>query len=284
MTIDLHAHSTRSDGDVSPADLVRRAAAAGLTVVALTDHDTYAGIDDAAAALPSGLTLIPGVEISCDIKVDGQMQTAHLLVYLMNRWYQPLTATLASIRQARIERAQIMVGKITDAGYPLLWADVVTIAGTSTIGKPHIAQAMVNAGILTTVAEAYTPAWLDSGSPYYVPKWQPDIQDILPLVLEARGVPVLAHPRGKRGSPLDDHHLETLARAGLAGVEVDHPEHDAAARGELRGLAAELGLIVTGSSDFHGSRKPQGLGAETTSREAYKALVAATTGAKPIMA
>ncbi|WP_041939256.1 MULTISPECIES: PHP domain-containing protein [Frankia] len=285
MSIDLHTHSTASDGLIHPEALMRLAVEMALLVIALTDHDTYRGIDAAASALPPGLTLIPGVEISCQTQVGEEEPTLHLLGLLTDREFRPLADTMVHTVQSRDNRAQKMVEKLAEDGYRITWPQVQALAGNATVGKPHVARALLNAGVLDNVREAFTPRWFGPGGPYRLRKEQPDVLTAIELVRDAGGVPILAHPFGEaRGAGLTGEHLEQMARAGLAGLEVDHPEHDGAARRELRGIAADLGLIVTGSSDFHGSSKPQGLAAETTSREQYERILAIATGAKPIVA
>ncbi|MCM3922242.1 PHP domain-containing protein [Frankia sp. AiPs1] len=284
MTIDLHTHSTASDGAVEPGELVRRAAGAGLSVLALTDHDSFGGVGAAAAGLPLGLTLIPGVELSCETLIGEERLTLHLLAYLPNQNHGPLVEVMAHTVESRDGRARQMVALLSADGHEISWPQVAKLAGGAAVGKPHIARALVDAGVLATVGEAFTYRWFGPGGPYRVRKWQPDITHAIELVRDAGGVPILAHPFGeKRGAGLTGEHLEQMARAGLAGLEVFHPEHDAAARRELLGIAASLGLIVTGSSDYHGPPiKSQELGAETTSRLNYERIIAMATGARPI--
>ncbi|KJE25098.1 putative metal-dependent phosphoesterase, PHP family [Frankia torreyi] len=282
MTIDLHTHSTASDGLVAPEDLVRLAAETGLTVIALTDHDTTAGLGRAAAALPGGLTLVPGAEISCSVEVPGGSISLHVLAYLFDAAEPAFAAVRAQIREHRAVRARRMADRLAADGHPIHWERVAQLAA-GTVGRPHIAAAMVEAGLVPTVAAAFTRDWIGAGGPYWVGKEQPDVWRTLRLIRDAGGVSVFAHPfASRRGVTVGPDVIEQMARAGLGGVEVDHPDHDADERSRLRGLAADLGLIVTGSSDFHGSSKPQGLAAETTSRESYERLVAAATGAAPL--
>ncbi|MFC0037603.1 PHP domain-containing protein [Actinomadura rayongensis] len=274
--IDLHSHSDVSDGTRPPAEVVARAAAAGLDVLALTDHDTTAGWDAAVAALPPGLTLVRGAELSCHR--DGRV--VHLLAYLFDPADAALTAELDRVRDDRIVRAQKMVDKLVDLGADLTFEDVLAQAGGAAIGRPHIARALVAAGAVATVDEAFTPDWIGEGGRAHVDRYALDPAAAVRLVRGAGGATVLAHPRARRyGYDYRDELIEELAEAGLTGVEVDHPEQDAAEREPLRAQARALGLVVTGSSDDHGAMTGDRLGAETTDPAAYAALVAATSGA-----
>ncbi|WP_256804750.1 PHP domain-containing protein [Frankia sp. ACN10a] len=274
--VDPHNHSRRSDGTEGPAELVKLAAEAGLTI-ALTDHDTFDGIPDAAAALRPGQILIPGVEISTSVEVDGVRGTQHLLGYFCDPENRALADTLGRIRDSRDTRAQKMVGLLAAAGHPISWDEVIAEA-RGVVGKPHIATVLVRNGVVTSRAEAYSAAWLGDGSPYHVRKEQPDLATALSLVRGAGGVAVLAHPRRKEPRPpLSPVDIAALADAGLAGIEVFHPNHGDTDRAELLAIAKRLDLIVTGCSDFHGANKPQRLGAETTAFGEFQRLLDAAT-------
>jgi predicted metal-dependent phosphoesterase TrpH len=284
VTIDLHTHSTASDGLTEPAQLVRLAADAGLEVIALTDHDTTAGLGRAAAALPAGLTLVPGAEISCFVETAGGSVSLHVLAYLFDAAEPEFAAVRAAVRDQRAVRARRMVDLLAADGHPITW-DRVSELAAGTVGRPHVAAALVEAGLVPSVAAAFSGEWIGTGGPYWVGKAQPDVWQTLRLIHGAGGVSVFAHPfASHRGVIVGPDVIETMARAGLGGLEVDHPDQDAGERRELRRLAAELDLIPTGASDFHGSSKPQSLAAETTSREAYERLVASATGAAPVTA
>ena len=165
----------------------------------------------------------------------------------------------------------------------MTWERVQELAG-GTVGRPHVAQALVEQGHVATVAEAFTPAWVGTGGRYYVAKLELDVLDAVRLVLGAGGVPVFAHPAATgRGQTVDDDVIADLAAAGLVGLEVDHTDHDDAARAHLTGLAGELGLLRTGSSDFHGTMKSTRLAACTTSDEAYEGVVAAARSATAVL-
>jgi predicted metal-dependent phosphoesterase TrpH len=274
VRIDLHAHSTASDGTTSPAELMRLASAAGLDVVALTDHDTTAGWAPATAALPPGLTLVPGAELSCRWYAVDPPIALHLLAYLFDPGYQPLAAEMARVRRLREVRAEKMVALMRSDGIDVTWDEVRGYAGGGTVGRPHLAKALVERGLVGAVGEAFAPQWL--GERYRVPKRDSDVFAALRLVHEAGGVPVFAHPRATvRGRVVPDELIVAMAAAGLFGLEADHSDHSPEQRQQVRALAAELGLVVTGSSDFHGANKTVELGAFTTDPEVYERIVAA---------
>lgn len=294
MRIDLHTHSTASDGTDTPADLVSAAATAGLDVVALTDHDTVAGLAEARAALPVGLTLVPGAELSC--RLGGV--SLHMLAYLFDPEEPALAYERELLRDGRVPRAQAMVAKLRDLGAPVTWEQVARIAGLDpepgsgeagstgggrSVGRPHIAAALVEVGVVDTVSDAFTAEWIGTGGRADVPKHELDPFAAISLVKAAGGVSVLAHPLAAvRGECIPDRAIGELAGAGLDGVEVDHMDHDPATRARLRGMAAELGLLTTGSSDYHGSRKSCRLGDSTTDPEVYGEIVRRATGAFPV--
>jgi predicted metal-dependent phosphoesterase TrpH len=277
--IDLHTHSTASDGSTTPAVLVRAAREQGLHVLALTDHDTTGGWAQAEQALPSGLSLVRGAEISC---VSGGI-SLHLLAYLFDPDEPVLAEALRALRESRVGRAETMARRLEQAGTGVTWARVQELAG-GTVGRPHVAQALVEQGHVTTVGEAFTPEWIGTDGRYYVAKRELDVLEAVRLVRRAGGVPVFAHPAASaRGRTVGDEVIVAMAEAGLVGLEVDHVDHDDAARAHLKGLAAELGLLTTGSSDFHGTMKPVRLAAHTTAEESYERLVAAATSGVPVL-
>ncbi|WP_030204010.1 PHP domain-containing protein [Streptomyces sp. NRRL S-87] len=279
MRIDLHTHSAASDGTDTPAELVRNAAAAGLDVVALTDHDTVRGHAEAVAALPEGLTLVTGAELSC--RVDGI--SMHMLAYLFDPEEPDLARERELVRDDRVPRARTMVGKLQELGVPVTWEQVARIAGDASVGRPHIASALVELGVVATVSDAFTPEWLADGGRAYAEKHELDPFDAIRLVKAAGGVTVFAHPLAvKRGQVVPESVIAELAAAGLDGIEVDHMDHDTAARVRLRGMAADLGLLATGSSDYHGSRKTCRLGDHTTDPEIYGEITRRATGAFPV--
>ncbi|WP_053703052.1 PHP domain-containing protein [Streptomyces sp. WM6368] len=279
MRIDLHTHSTASDGTDTPVELVLAAAGAGLDVVALTDHDTVRGHGEAIAALPAGLTLVTGAELSC--RLDGV--GVHMLAYLFDAEEPEFARERELVRDDRTPRARTMVGKLQDLGVDVTWEQVARIAGDGSVGRPHIATALVELGVVDTVSDAFTPDWLADGGRAYAEKHELDPFEAVRLVKAAGGVTVLAHPAAvKRGRCVSESTLAELAGAGLDGIEVDHMDHDTDTRARLRGLAAELGLLTTGSSDYHGSRKTCRLGEYTTDPEIYGEITRRATGAFPV--
>ncbi|MDH6116509.1 putative metal-dependent phosphoesterase TrpH [Kitasatospora sp. GAS204A] len=285
MRIDLHAHSNASDGTDTPAELVAAAVAAGLDVVALTDHDTISGYPAAIAAvqaLPAGrrLTLVPGAELSC--RVDGI--SMHLLAYLFDPEEPAFAQERELTRTDRFRRARLVVERCQELGAPITWEQVERIAQAGSVGRPHIASALVEAGVVATVSDAFSSDWLADRGRADVPKHETDPFEAVKLVRAAGGVPVFAHPGAvKRGRTVSDQVIGELAAAGLGGLEVDHIDHDEPTRARLRALAAELGLFTTGSSDYHGSRKTVRLGEFTTAPQDYQALLDQATGARPIV-
>ncbi|MEH0625846.1 PHP domain-containing protein [Streptomyces stelliscabiei] len=279
MRIDLHCHSTASDGTDTPAELVRKARATGLDVVALTDHDTTRGHAEAIAALPEGLTLVTGAELSC--RLDGV--SMHMLAYLFDPEEPELLAERELVRDDRVPRARAMIVKLNELGVPVTWEQVARIAGGGSVGRPHVATALVDLGVVPTVDDAFTEQWLADGGRAHVAKHETDPFEALRLIKGAGGVAVFAHPAAaKRGRTVPESAVADLAAAGLDGIEVDHMEHDTATRARLRGLAKELGLLTAGSSDYHGSRKTCVLGEYTTDPEVYGEITRRATGAFPV--
>jgi 3',5'-nucleoside bisphosphate phosphatase len=277
VRIDLHAHSNASDGTSTPAELMAEAAAAGLDVVAITDHDTTAGWPAAIGARPAGLTLVPGAELSCRWHGGAWPIGLHLLAYLFDPEDAALTAELARVRQARETRAERMVELMSADGIDVTWAEILEDAAGGTVGRPHLAQALIRRGLVATVTEAFEPQWL--GRRYRVPKEDMDVFLALGLVLGAGGVPVFAHPRASRRGPVvPDELIVEMAGAGLFGLEADHTDHSPEEQAQIRALAADLSLVVTGSSDYHGTNKTVRLGARTTAPEVLDRIVAAGTG------
>jgi len=284
--IDLHTHSRASDGTDTPAQLMRRARAVGLDVVALTDHDGFSGWEAAAGAVPPGLTLIPGVELSAAAPEPGpageRKINLHLLGYLVDASYPPLAAECAAIRESRVRRARRIVQALTDDGHLVDWERIRARVHGS-VGRPHIAQELVAAGLVDSVSAAFTPEWIGAGGRYYLSERKVPVLQAIGLIRAAGGVAVFAHPGAHgRGATVSDQTIAAMSGAGLAGLEVDHPDHDAPTRARLRSLAGDLGLLVTGSSDYHGDNKPIRLGAELTAEPAYEAILAAGTGCRPV--
>jgi predicted metal-dependent phosphoesterase TrpH len=279
VRIDLHTHSSVSDGTDSPAKLVATAAAAGLDVVALTDHDTTAGWTAAAEARPAGLTIVPGMELSCRyFSSDGPPIAVHLLAYLFDPLHPAFAAERARLREERLSRGERIVTGLAADGYPVAWAQIVARSEGGVVGRPHIARALVEAGVVDSVDHAFATL-LHHRSPYYAPKADTDVLDGIRLVRAAGGVPVFAHGLAtSRGRVVGDDAIAAMTAAGLLGVEVDHPDHTPDQRAYLRALADGLGLIRTGSSDYHGTNKRTPIATCTTEPDQYEALLAAGTG------
>jgi 3',5'-nucleoside bisphosphate phosphatase len=273
VLIDLHVHSNASDGTDAPAEVVRRAAAAGLDVLALTDHDTQAGLDEARAAAAGGLHLIPGMELSCDL--GGR--SVHLLAYLFDPADPSLSGETERVRNDRVYRARAMTGRLAELGTGVTWEQVSAIAGDAVVGRPHLARALAEAGAIASPADAFTADWIGDGGRAFVDRYAPDLGRGIELVRAAGGVPVLAHPRSP-GYEIPDDVIRKLAAAGLGGVEVFHFDHDAAQREQLARLAGSLGLLMTGGSDDHGSfpaggAPSAGLGSSATPLEQLERLL-----------
>lgn len=270
MRIDLHVHSNASDGTDPPAEVMRRARDAGLDGIALTDHDIA---PPPVLVPPDGLRLVTGMELSC--MLDGE--SLHMLAYMFDRQYEPLAAETARIRDDRVYRARAMVDRLAELGTPVTWAHVARIAGDSVVGRPHIARAMVAAGVVGEPADAFTPEWIADGGRAFVGKYAPDPAAAIALVRAAGGAAVLAHPRSP-GYEVADEVIAGLAAAGLAGLEVSHPDHDSAERAGLHALASDLSLVATGGSDDHGSLTGYRIGSEFTDGAAFEALASLAGG------
>src|SRR5690242_4557192 len=285
--IDLHTHSTASDGTDSPAALVAAAAAAGLDVVALTDHDTTGGWAAAAAALPAGLALVRGAEFSCVAPgPDGTKDIpVHLLGYLFDPAHPAIVAEQTRLRTERAARLRRMTEKMVAAGFPVeVDAVFALLPEGASAGRPHLARALVGAGVVGSVDEAFARL-LYNGSPYYVEKVDTPAATAVAMVRAAGGVAVFGHPLARRrGRVVDEQTIAELATAGLSGLEVDHPDHSSDDRALLRGLAAELDLVVTGSSDYHGTNKTTPIGAESTDPSQLDALLARAASGVAVLA
>ncbi|MBA2465594.1 MAG: PHP domain-containing protein [Nocardioidaceae bacterium] len=254
MRIDLHTHTNRSDGTDSPADLLQRAHEAGIDVLGLTDHDTTAGWSEAARAAEwTGVRLVRGIEISTRYAGAG----VHLLAYLPDPTHPGLVAELERVLDGRNSRLPAILERLGALGIDIAASDVRRLAGdAAALGRPHVADALVERGVVQSRDEAFV-RYLGPGGPAYVDRYAADLVNTLGLVTAAGGVSVIAHPWAGRHDhrALDGAGLDALKSAGLAGVEVDHQDHDVAARAELHRLALELDLVATGSSDYHGSGK-----------------------------
>jgi predicted metal-dependent phosphoesterase TrpH len=256
-----------SDGTEPPAEVMRRAAEAGLDVVALTDHDTAAGWEQARHP---GVRLLPGMELSCEL--EGR--SMHMLAYRFDPAHPELAQETERIRDDRVWRAKAMVDKLIALGAPVSWPQVAAIAGDAVVGRPHIARALAEAGVVESPDQAFTPEWIDDDGRAYVAKYALDPYRAIALVTAAGGVTVLAHPRASRALSVGAELIARLAAAGLAGVEVGHPDHPLAERSVLSGIAADLGLVATAGSDDHGALTGYRIGAETMDGPALDSLLA----------
>ncbi|GAA2755640.1 PHP domain-containing protein [Actinopolymorpha rutila] len=270
--IDLHTHSNCSDGTDPPAELVRRAAAAGVDVLGLTDHDTFAGWDEALAeAKRLGVGLVPGAEVSC--RLGGV--SVHMLAYLPDPDDAELDHTLERVREGRNARVPLILDRLREHGIDLTPEDVAEQSRAATsLGRPHVADALVARGYARDRRDAFD-RWLSEGRSGYVTRYAPDPAEVIGQVRAAGGVCVLAHPRGRSSHRvLTDEVIGDLARAGLAGLEVDHRDHAPEVRARLRELAGELDLVVTGASDHHGVGKTDhDLGCFSTGEEEFARLL-----------
>jgi predicted metal-dependent phosphoesterase TrpH len=284
--IDLHSHSTASDGTDTPQELIGNAVAAGVTTLALTDHDTTGGWAEAEQALAdagAGFTLIRGTEFSARYDApSGERTNLHLLGYLFDPAAEGLRAERAALRDSRLHRGEAMVDALVAGGYPISWQQVLTIADGGSVGRPHIAQALQQAGIVGSTDEAFATLLSDS-SPYHVPKKDLPVMRAIELIREAGGVPVIAHPWARRrGDIVDETALRAMVDAGMLGIEVDHVDHAPADRQRLTELAADLDVFTTGSSDYHGTHKAVRLGAEQTHPDALARLLELATGSAAV--
>ena len=278
MRIDLHTHSRASDGTDAPAALVRAAVDAGLDVLAITDHDTSDGWAEAAqAAAETGLTLVPGMEVS----TRHRGRSVHLLAFLVDPTYPPLAAELEQVLRGRASRVPAMVSRLNGLGIDITEDDVRRAAdGTAASGRPHVADALVTLGVVPDRTTAFD-RYLGWGRPAHVDRYAAPLEETLRAVAGAGGASVIAHPwgRGGLGRP-DEATLAELQALGLTGIEVDHQDHDQRARAELRAIARNLGLVTTGASDYHGDGKlDHDLGCNTTEPDELARLLEAADAA-----
>lgn len=283
--IDLHTHTTKSDGKDTPTELVQNAKANGVSVLAITDHDTTAGWDEAiAAARSNGISLVPGIEVSTRQLVGGERRVSvHMLAYLPDPNNKALLFEMEKTRTSRIARAKKIVDLLAQ-DYPISWEQVqAELEPGATIGRPAIADALVSAGVVPTRSDAFTSI-LHNRSKYYVSDHSLDTLEAIRLIREAGGVSVIAHPlidfpAGASVNDLPKEHFEELIRAGLNGIEVNHRSVPERAKSWLEELALKHNLIVTGSSDYHGiTGKDNRLGENQTSPEMLERILNQASG------
>jgi 3',5'-nucleoside bisphosphate phosphatase len=269
MRIDLHVHSSCSDGAHPPEEVVRIAKTAGVDVVALTDHDTTSGLDEARrAGGENGVEVITG----CEVSANYAGAPVHVLAYYFDPDHPRLAEELRLIRVSRLDRARLMVERLNELGVPITYERVREIAKGDSVARPHIAHAMVEAGVVPTTTDAFTKEWIGNDGRAYVEKRSLDPIEAVRLIGDAGGAAVVAHPIWTREAGMPETVIEELADAGLAGLEVDHPDHDVEARAHYRALAQRLGIVATGASDYHGNEHGGIIGSETTSLEALEDL------------
>jgi len=255
LAVDLHTHSTYSDGTDTPGELIAAAAAAGLEAVALTDHDNLDGIPEAlVAAAEVGIELIPGVELSCEWEPGG----FHMVVLWLQAGTGPLQDRLHELQEGRANRNRDMVAKLADLGVDITYEQVLDEAGGTGMGRPHMAAILVRTGVVESMSEAFD-FYLAAGRPAYVGRLRLSPESAIELAQASGAVPIIAHPHtlGVFGSELDDE-LSRLGGLGLIGLEAYYPEYEPDTRLELVERARRAGLVPSGGSDYHGSYK-QGL-------------------------
>ena len=266
---DLHSHSNRSDGTLAPAEVMRLAASRDLAGVALTDHDTFDGLAEAATeAAKIGLEFVPGIEFSAEY--DGA--SLHILGYWVDPDDPAIDAEILRLTATRFRRGEMIVEKLRELGFEITVERVLELAGGEAIARPHIAEAMVEAGIVADEQEAFDRYISDDGLAY-VPKHALQPSEALRLIGQAGGVCVLAHPAMWRGTDtVPDTLIEEMAEGGMVGLEVFHPDHDDEMRAKYAALAARLDLVPTSSSDCHGERYGYRMGQERTDGETFAEL------------
>ena len=268
--IDLHTHSNYSDGTDSPSELINKALAAGVTTIALTDHDSVAGISEAQSALHPGLSLVPGAEISCQTD-DGI--SVHMLGLLFDLNDADLISTMEKTRENRHGRMQRIIQRINEAGIDISMADVLAeLSDGATLGRPHLADALIKKGVVKSRDEAFSEM-LHNKSKYYVAHYSPKPVDAIKLIKAAGGVAVIAHPMAShRGRTISYETFGDLIAAGLDGIEVDHRDHTPDEKSALIKLASENNLVMTGASDYHGNGKLNQLAEYTTNQTQWDML------------
>ena len=270
--IDLHTHTNFSDGTDSPAQLINKALAAGISVIGLTDHDSVSGWQEAIDALRPGISLVPGAEISCQT-LDGI--SVHILGLLFDSQNVELMKTMEETRMNRHGRMAKIIARINEAGIDITMDDVLEqLADGATLGRPHLADALVKKGVVASRDEAFTQM-LHNKSKYYVSHYSPTPEVAIKLIKDAGGVSVIAHPMAShRGRTISSETFGSLIKAGLDGIEVDHRDHSPEEKNQLIELARDNNLVMTGASDYHGNGKLNLLGEYTTLPHEWERLEA----------
>jgi len=270
LLIDLHTHTSYSDGTDTPAQLINKALAAGISIIGLTDHDSISGWQEASNALRAGISLVPGAEISCQTP-DGI--SVHILGLLFDSNNSELMNTLEKTRENRHGRMEKIIARINEAGIDITMNDVLEqLSDGATLGRPHLADALVKKGIVASRDEAFTQM-LHNNSKYYVSHNSPTPEAAIKLIKDAGGVSVIAHPMAShRGRTISLDTFGSIIQAGLDGIEVDHRDHSPDEKLQLITLANDSNLVMTGASDYHGNGKLNTLGEYTTSLEQWEKL------------
>lgn len=270
--IDLHTHSLASDGTDTPGELINKAHARGISVLGLMDHDTVAGWDEAISYLRPGMSLVLGSEISCQT-LDGT--SVHMLGMLFDRENSALAEVLSTTRDNRLTRMNRIIGRLNEAGFEITIEDVLAqLAPGATLGRPHLADALIAKKIVASRDEAFTEL-LHNNSKYYISHYSPTPEDAIKLIKQAGGVAVIAHPLASlRGRTVSIESFKSMVEAGLDGIEISHRDQSEDERQLLREIVEQYDIIATGSSDYHGNGKLNQLAEFTTTPEAFEALEA----------
>jgi len=272
VKIDLHTHSTYSDGTDKPSELINKALAAGITIIGLTDHDSISGWQEAINSLRPGISLVPGAEISCQT-TDGI--SVHILGLLFDPSNSELMNALEKTRENRHGRMEKIIARINEAGIDITMNDVLEqLSDGATLGRPHLADALVKKGVVASRDEAFTQM-LHNNSKYYVSHYSPTPEAAIALIKAAGGVSVIAHPMAShRGRTISLETFGSLIDSGLDGIEVDHRDHSPDEKQQLIALANGSNLVMTGASDYHGNGKLNSLGEYTTNPDQWERLEA----------
>ncbi len=270
--IDLHTHSLASDGTDTPGELINKAHARGISVLGLMDHDTVAGWDEAISYLRPGMSLVLGSEISCQT-LDGT--SVHMLGMLFDRENTALAEVLSTTRDNRLTRMNRIIGRLNEAGFEISIEDVLAqLAPGATLGRPHLADALIAKKIVASRDEAFTEL-LHNNSKYYISHYSPTPEDAIRLIKQAGGVAVIAHPLASlRGRTVSIDSFKSMVEAGLDGIEISHRDQSEDERQLLREVVEQYDIIATGSSDYHGNGKLNQLAEFTTTPEDFEALEA----------
>ena len=280
ITIDLHTHSNESDGTDRPGELVTNAIAAGVSHLALTDHDSITGWREALEHRDESITLILGAEVSCQTR---EALSVHMLGLLFDPEDATLRNSMEQTRTNRVTRMERIVARLQEAGMEITIEDVYAeLREGATLGRPHLADAMVRRGIVNDRSEAFEK-FLHNRSKFYIPDASPTPEDAIAMIKGAGGVAIIAHPFASlRGRIISAEYLESLVDAGLDGIEIDHRDHNESEREQLRAMARRYSLIITGGSDYHGTGKENRLAESTTDMAQLERIFSRASGFAPV--